>query len=155
MLKTAKKLLTATAVSGLTAIFLSTSLPDVAKADTAGTILGGGAGAAIGSTIGNGQGKLVAVAVGTLIGAVIGNNLGDTRATVAKSPGQRALPTATPVARGPIHVYPTYSPPKPRYPGYHLGRGHPHGHGRNWGRSHAPRHYHVRHHYPSDNRGWR
>ena len=42
----------------------------------AGTVLGAGAGALIGSQIGSGTGKLIAVAVGTLAGAWIGSEIG-------------------------------------------------------------------------------
>lgn len=44
--------------------------------ETGGTLLGGAAGALIGSQIGGGTGKLAAVAIGTLAGAFAGNMIG-------------------------------------------------------------------------------
>lgn len=44
--------------------------------ETAGTLIGAGAGALVGSQFGKGSGKLVAVGVGTLAGAFIGNQIG-------------------------------------------------------------------------------
>ena len=41
-----------------------------------GTLLGGGASALAGSTVGRGRGQLAAVAGGTLVGAAIGSNVG-------------------------------------------------------------------------------
>ena len=43
---------------------------------TAGTILGGLAGAVVGSQIGGGSGRLAAVAAGALLGGFIGNQIG-------------------------------------------------------------------------------
>ncbi len=43
-----------------------------------GTLLGAGAGALLGSHVGEGQGRLVAVAIGTLAGALIGQDVGRT-----------------------------------------------------------------------------
>lgn len=44
--------------------------------ETGGTLLGGAAGAIIGSQIGGGTGRLAAVAVGTLLGAMAGSAIG-------------------------------------------------------------------------------
>lgn len=45
---------------------------------TIGTILGAGAGAVLGSQVGDGKGRLVAVALGTLGGAFLGSEIGKT-----------------------------------------------------------------------------
>ena len=45
---------------------------------TIGTLLGAGAGALIGSQIGDGKGKMAAVAVGALGGAYLGQEIGKT-----------------------------------------------------------------------------
>lgn len=42
----------------------------------AGTLIGAGSGALLGSQVGGGKGRLVAVAIGTLAGAMIGQDLG-------------------------------------------------------------------------------
>ena len=49
---------------------------DSGQKQTAGTVIGGVAGAVLGSQIGGGSGQLVAVAVGTLAGAMIGSEIG-------------------------------------------------------------------------------
>lgn len=54
-----------------------------------GTLLGGGAGALAGSTVGSGRGQLAAVAGGTLLGAAVGSNVGanmDRQAQVYSAP---------------------------------------------------------------------
>lgn len=47
-----------------------------ASSELLGTLLGGGAGAWAGSTIGKGDGRLVATGAGAILGAVVGNNIG-------------------------------------------------------------------------------
>jgi surface antigen len=42
----------------------------------AGTFIGAGTGALLGSTIGGGEGRVVAVAIGTLAGAIVGSQIG-------------------------------------------------------------------------------
>lgn len=46
--------------------------------ETAGTLLGAGAGAVLGSQFGKGDGRLVGVALGTMLGAGLGNHIGKT-----------------------------------------------------------------------------
>ena len=50
--------------------------PQMGPKEGAGTFLGAGAGALLGSQIGKGTGNIVAVAVGTLAGAIIGQEVG-------------------------------------------------------------------------------
>jgi len=49
---------------------------DAGQKQTAGTVIGGVAGAVLGSQIGGGSGRLVATAIGTLAGAMIGSEIG-------------------------------------------------------------------------------
>lgn len=49
---------------------------DSGQKQTAGTVLGGVAGAVLGSQVGGGSGRIVATAVGTLAGAMIGSEIG-------------------------------------------------------------------------------
>lgn len=44
---------------------------------TQGQLLGGAAGAAVGSTIGGGSGNIVATGAGAVLGAIVGGNLAD------------------------------------------------------------------------------
>ena len=44
--------------------------------ETGGSVVGGVAGALLGSTVGKGNGRLVAVALGTLIGSQVGGSIG-------------------------------------------------------------------------------
>lgn len=57
-------------------LILSACTNDAGQKETAGTVIGGVAGAVLGSQIGGGSGRLVATAVGTLAGAFIGNEIG-------------------------------------------------------------------------------
>jgi surface antigen len=58
------------------ALILSACTNDAGQKETAGTVLGGVAGAVLGSQVGGGSGRLIATAVGTLAGAMIGNEIG-------------------------------------------------------------------------------
>jgi surface antigen len=58
------------------ALLVSACAPDLGPKETAGTLLGAGTGALLGSQFGCGRGKLVGVAVGTLAGALIGQGIG-------------------------------------------------------------------------------
>lgn len=49
---------------------------DQGQKQTAGTVIGGVAGAVLGSQVGGGSGRLVATAIGTLAGAMIGSEIG-------------------------------------------------------------------------------
>jgi len=49
---------------------------DAGQKQTAGTVIGGVAGAVLGSQVGGGSGRIVATAVGTLAGAMIGSEIG-------------------------------------------------------------------------------
>ncbi len=49
---------------------------DAGQKQTAGTVIGGVAGAVLGSQVGSGSGRLVATAIGTLAGAMIGSEIG-------------------------------------------------------------------------------
>ncbi len=49
---------------------------DAGKKETAGTVVGGVAGAVLGSQVGKGSGQIIATAVGTLAGAMIGSEIG-------------------------------------------------------------------------------
>ncbi len=49
---------------------------DAGQKETAGTVIGGVAGAVLGSQVGSGSGRLVATAIGTLAGAMIGSEIG-------------------------------------------------------------------------------
>ena len=49
---------------------------DAGRKETAGTVIGGVAGAVLGSQIGGGSGQIIATAVGTLAGAMIGREIG-------------------------------------------------------------------------------
>ncbi|MBO6785146.1 MAG: glycine zipper 2TM domain-containing protein [Alphaproteobacteria bacterium] len=58
------------------AMLLAACAQDGSQNQTAGTIVGGIAGAVLGSQVGGGSGRIVATAVGTLAGALIGNEIG-------------------------------------------------------------------------------
>ena len=58
------------------ALILAACSGDAGRKETAGTVIGGVAGAVLGSQVGGGSGRLVATAVGTLAGAFIGNEIG-------------------------------------------------------------------------------
>ncbi len=49
---------------------------DAGQKETAGTVIGGVAGAVLGSQVGSGSGQIIATAVGTLAGAMIGSEIG-------------------------------------------------------------------------------
>jgi surface antigen len=49
---------------------------DAGQKETAGTVIGGVAGAVLGSQVGSGSGRIVATAIGTLAGAMIGSEIG-------------------------------------------------------------------------------
>jgi surface antigen len=67
----------------LAAVISSTTLPAYAEEHLLGTLIGGAAGAAIGSNVGKGKGNIAAIAVGTLVGAGIGNSLSGGRVYAA------------------------------------------------------------------------
>ena len=50
--------------------------PNYGRKETAGTLIGAGGGALLGSQVGHGNTRLVATAAGTLLGAWIGNSVG-------------------------------------------------------------------------------
>lgn len=58
------------------ALILAACTNNAGQKETAGTVLGGVAGAVLGSQVGGGSGRIVAVAVGTLAGAMIGSEVG-------------------------------------------------------------------------------
>ncbi len=58
------------------ALVLAACSGDAGQKETADTVIGGVAGAVLGSQVGGGSGRLVATAVGTLAGAFIGNEIG-------------------------------------------------------------------------------
>ena len=66
--------------------------------ETAGTILGGGAGPVVGNQFGKGSGKTVATALGAIIGATAGRNIGksldQTSQARAGAAAEQALDTA-------------------------------------------------------------
>lgn len=64
-------------LAALLVLFLTVACaPNMGPKETGGTVIGAGAGALLGSTIGGGDGQLVAVAIGTLAGALIGQGVG-------------------------------------------------------------------------------
>ena len=58
------------------AALILTACGDRGQKETAGTVIGGVAGAVLGSQIGGGSGRIIATAVGTLAGAMIGSEIG-------------------------------------------------------------------------------
>jgi len=68
-----KKLLIFVIISTLT---LAGCAPYAGPKEQTGTLLGAGAGALLGSHVGDGKGTLVAVAIGTLAGALMGQDIG-------------------------------------------------------------------------------
>jgi surface antigen len=61
---------------------------------TAGTILGAGTGALIGSQIGSGKGQMAAIAIGTLAGAMVGGSIGRSLDDVDRMKAQQTTQTA-------------------------------------------------------------
>ena len=57
--------------------------------ETAGTLVGAGTGALIGSQVGGGKGQLAAIAIGTLMGAWAGNEVGKSLDRADKLAAQR------------------------------------------------------------------
>lgn len=60
-----------------------------------GTLIGGAAGAVLGSQVGNGKGRIAATAIGTLLGAAIGNDIGATMDELDRIKADRAFNQAT------------------------------------------------------------
>jgi surface antigen len=58
------------------ALIVAACTNDAGQKQTAGTVIGGVAGAVLGSRVGGGSGRLIATAVGTLAGAMIGSEIG-------------------------------------------------------------------------------
>ena len=67
--------------------------------EAAGTVIGAGTGALIGSQIGHGKANLAAVAIGTLAGALIGQQVGQTLDRADKQAMQQNAQTALETAR--------------------------------------------------------
>ena len=67
-----KKLL----IISLLPLLLLSGCATVGPKEGAGTLVGAGTGALLGSTIGGGEGRVVAVAIGTLAGAIVGSQVG-------------------------------------------------------------------------------
>ena len=63
-------------IFSFTLLILSLTACKTGQQQDSGTILGGVAGAAIGSQFGRGDGKIVAGAAGAILGAIIGNKIG-------------------------------------------------------------------------------
>lgn len=59
-----------------TVLVLSGCAAGTGPKEGAGTLIGAGTGALLGSHVGSGKGRLVAVAIGTLAGAMIGQDIG-------------------------------------------------------------------------------
>ncbi len=57
-------------------VSLAGCAPRMGEKEGAGTFLGAGTGALLGSQVGQGRGRIVAVAVGTLAGALLGQEIG-------------------------------------------------------------------------------
>lgn len=57
-------------------LVLAACTNDAGQKQTAGTVIGGVAGAVLGSQVGKGSGRIIATAVGTLAGAMIGSEIG-------------------------------------------------------------------------------
>jgi len=68
-----RKMLVFFAVSTL---IIAGCAPQTGPKEGAGTFIGAGTGALLGSHVGSGKGRLVAVAIGTLAGAMIGQDIG-------------------------------------------------------------------------------
>jgi surface antigen len=62
-------------VIGVAASMLS-ACAGMGEKETAGTLIGAGAGAVVGSQVGGGGGRVVGTAVGTLLGALVGGEIG-------------------------------------------------------------------------------
>jgi surface antigen len=87
-------------LSVLAIVCLLVACQDTGPKQGAGTLLGAGGGALIGSQVGHGRGQLVGVAAGALLGALVGSEIGKSldqadrdRMTLAN---QRALETLPP-----------------------------------------------------------
>ncbi len=71
---------------------------DAGQKQTAGTVIGGVAGAVLGSQVGSGSGRLIATAIGTLAGAMIGSEIGkslDRADQLAMAQAEQKAHTAT------------------------------------------------------------
>ena len=93
----ARKLLAGLLVAGLAAA--TSGCSDMGDHETAGTILGGIAGAVVGNKFGKGGGNTAATAVGAVIGATVGRNIGksldETSRQRASAAAEQALDTAS------------------------------------------------------------
>ena len=79
-------------------VALLTGCATMSESETAGTVLGGVAGAVVGNQFGKGSGNTVATALGAIIGATAGRNIGrhldETSRTRAGAAAEQALETA-------------------------------------------------------------
>jgi surface antigen len=84
--------------AGLSLAMLLTGCAGMSENETAGTIVGGAAGAVIGSQFGKGDGRIAATAIGAILGATVGREIGasldETSRRRAGEATHRALETA-------------------------------------------------------------
>ena len=80
------------------ALAATTGCASMSQQETAGTVLGGVAGAVVGSQFGKGDGRTAATALGAVIGATVGRNIGkaldETSRQRAGAATEQALKTA-------------------------------------------------------------
>ena len=80
------------------ALTAATGCASMSQQETAGTVLGGVAGAVVGNQFGKGDGRTAATALGAVIGATVGRNIGQaldkTSQARAGAATERALETA-------------------------------------------------------------
>ena len=63
-------------IIGLLPLLILSGCATMGQNEGAGTVIGAGTGALLGSMIGDGDGQIVAVAIGTLAGAIVGSQVG-------------------------------------------------------------------------------
>ena len=84
--------------SALAAVALTSGCATMSESATAGTVLGGVAGAVVGNQFGKGSGRTAATALGAIIGATAGRNIGksldETSQARAGAAAEQALETA-------------------------------------------------------------
>ena len=84
--------------SALAAAALTSGCATMSESETAGTVLGGVAGAVVGNQFGKGSGRTAATALGAIIGATAGRNIGKsldaTSQARAGAAAEQALETA-------------------------------------------------------------
>jgi len=94
----AAKLTTGVAAAAFGSALALSGCSGMSENETAGTILGGVAGAVVGNTFGKGSGKTAATALGAVIGATVGRNIGssldETSRRQAGAAAHEALDTA-------------------------------------------------------------